>query len=128
MADSDSSSRVLVIDHDPQIRELLSDLLTHDGYEVDTAENAPSALKLLLRHRYSLLIIDLDLPGSAGLELLQEVRGRGLRLPMLIASNRQKELLKVVVQDLGRAECLLKPFGTGAIRASVLRLLAPEPE
>jgi len=125
---SDTSSKILVVDDDPQIRKLLTDLLTHDGHEVDAVEDAPTALKLLLRHRYSLLVTDLELPGTSGLELIHEVRGRGMSLPILVVSGNQELLLKAAVQDLGRAECILKPFGIDAIRASVARLLAPPPE
>jgi two-component system response regulator MprA len=124
---SDSSSKILVVDDDPLIRKLLIDLLTHDGYEVDAAEDPQAALKLLLRHRYSLLMTDLELPRTSGLELIHEVRGRGLRLPILVVSGNQEAILKAAVQDLGRAECILKPFGIDAIRAAVARLLAPQP-
>jgi DNA-binding response OmpR family regulator len=125
MAGSESSSRILVVDDDPQIRKLLIDLLTHDGHEVDAAKDAPSALKLLLRHRYSLLMTDLELPGTSGLDLIHEIRGRGLRVSILVVSGNQEAILKAAVQDLGRAECILKPFGIDAIRAAVQRLLAP---
>jgi DNA-binding response OmpR family regulator len=128
MAGSDSNSRILVVDDDPLIRKLLTDLLTHDGYEVDAAEDAPAALKLLLRHRYSLLMTDLELPGTSGLELIHEIRGRGLRLPILVVSGNQEAMQKAAVQDLGRAECILKPFEIDAIRAAAQRLLAPQPE
>jgi DNA-binding response OmpR family regulator len=125
---SDSSSRILAVDDDPQIRRLLTDLLNHDGHEIDAAEDAASALKLLLKHRYSLLVTDLELPGTSGLELIHEVRGRGMQLPILVISGNQDAILKAAVQDLGRAECILKPFGIDAIRAAVARLLAPPPE
>jgi DNA-binding response OmpR family regulator len=127
MAGSDSSQRILVVDDDSQIRTLLIDLLTHDGHEVDAAEDAPAALKLLLKYRYSLLVTDLELPGTSGLELIHEVRGRGMRLPILVVSGNQEEILKASVQNLGRAECILKPFGIDAIRAAAQRLLVPLP-
>jgi DNA-binding response OmpR family regulator len=122
---SESSSRILVVDDDPQIRKLLSDLLTHEGFTVDAAENGQAALTLLLKHRYSLLTTDLDLPGPSGLDLIREIRGRGLVLPILVLSGDREAVLRAAVLDLGRAECILKPFGIDAIRAAVERLLAP---
>ena len=128
MAGSDSSFKILVVDDDAQIRKLLTELFTQDGHEVEAAEDVPAALKLLLRHRYSLLVTDLELPMTSGLKLIQEVRGRGMRIPILVVSGNQDLLLKAAVQDLGRAECILKPFGIDALRAAAQRLLAPQPE
>lgn len=122
---SESSSRILVVDDDPMIRTLLTDLLTHDGFEVDAAENAQAALTLLLKHRYSLLTTDLDFPGPSGLDLIRAIRGRGLLLPILVLSGDREAVLGAAVQDLGRAECIFKPFGIDAVRAAVARLLTP---
>lgn len=122
---SESSLRILVVDDDPLTRKLLVDLMTHDGHEVDAAENAQAALQLLLKHRYSLVTMDLELTGTSGLELILEVRGRGLVLPVLIISGDRETVLRAAVKDLGRAECILKPFGIDAVRAAVARLLTP---
>ncbi len=122
---SESSSRILVVDDDPVIRKLLTDLFTHDGHEVDAAENAQTALQFLLKHRYSLMTTDLEMSGTSGLELIQELRGRGLVLPILILSGDSESVLRAPVQDLGRAECILKPFGIDAVREAVARLLTP---
>lgn len=124
---SDSSQSILVVDDDPQIRTLLTDLFTHDGHEVEAAVDAQAALRLLLRNRYALLVTDLEFPGTSGLELIHELRGRGMRLPILVISGNQDTILKAAVQNLGRAECILKPFGIDAIRSATQRLLAPEP-
>lgn len=125
MAESGSTSRVLVVDDDELIRKLLTDLFTHDGYEVDAVEDARTALKLLLKNRYSLLTTDLELAAESGLGLIHEVRDRGLSLPILVISGNQEEILKAAVQNLGCAECLVKPFGIDAFRTAVVRLLAP---
>jgi DNA-binding response OmpR family regulator len=117
-----------VVDDDPLIRKLLTHLLTYDGHEVETVGDAPTALKLLLRDRYALMTTDLELPRTSGLDLIQQVRGRGMSLPILVVSGNQELLLKAAVQDLGRAECILKPFGIDAIRAAAARLIAPQPE
>jgi DNA-binding response OmpR family regulator len=122
---SDSTFRILVVDDDPQVRRLLTDLLTRDGHVVDSAENAQTALQLLLKHRYALLTTDIEMPGTSGLEMIREIRGRGLVLPVLILSGDRESVLRAAVLDLGRAECILKPFGVDAVRAAAQRLLTP---
>ena len=122
---SESASRILVVDDDAQICKLLSDLLTLDGHAVDTAENAPTALQLLLKHRYSLLTTDLEMGATSALDLIREIRGRGMVVPILVLSGDRESVLRAAVLELGRAECILKPFGIDAIRAAVARLLTP---
>lgn len=69
MSGSESGQRVLVVDDDEKVRQFLTDLLSHDGHTVDSAGSAPAAIRLLLRNRYSLLITDVEMPETSGLEL-----------------------------------------------------------
>lgn len=120
----DSARRILVVDDDELVRMLLTKLLTHDGHEVHAAESASDAIRLLLRNRYSLLITDLEMPETSGVELIQEVRARGLRLPILVVSGTHEGMRKAAVLNLGLAEYLPKPFTIQEVRDAVSRLLA----
>lgn len=123
-----STTRILVVDDDKQVRTLLRDLLTHDGHVVDVAGTAPDAVRLLLRNRYSLLITDLEMPDTSGVELIQEVRARGLRLPILAVSGTTEIMREAAVLNLGLAEYLPKPFAIDEVRNAVTRLLAAAEE
>jgi DNA-binding response OmpR family regulator len=103
---------------------LLTDLLRHDGHNVDAAESASEVIPLLLRNRYSLLITDLEMPKTSGVELIQEVRARGLRLPILIITGDLDAVREAAVLNLGLAGHLPKPFMIAEVRDAVARLLA----
>ncbi len=128
MVKSGSEAKVLVVDDDEQVRKLLSDLLIHDGYLVDAAANATDAIRLLLRNRYVLLITDVEMPVTSGMELSQEVRARGLRLPILVVSGSPESIREATLLNIGLAESLAKPFSIEEVRAVVARLLAAADE
>ncbi len=94
--------RILVVDDDPALRKLLIDLVTVEGHDADAAQTGNEALQLLLKNRYSLLAADLDLPGISGLNLIREIRARGLVLPVLILSNDSLSMFRSRIEDLGR--------------------------
>jgi DNA-binding response OmpR family regulator len=121
---SSFDSRILVVDDYEGIRNLLTELLTHDGHGVDAVESADEAIRLLLRSRYALLITDLEMPDTSGVELIQEVRGRGLRLPILAIGSSEEAMRDAAVMNLGLAEYLPKPFVIADVREAVARLLA----
>lgn len=118
------NSKVLVVDDDKQVRMLLAELLTIDGHIVDATEKASEAIRHLLRNRYSLLITDLEMPETSGTELIQEVRARGLRLPILVVSGSPEAMRQAAVLNMGLAEYLAKPFSIHEVRGAVARLLA----
>lgn len=70
------TDRILIIDDEANIRELLSRILTLEGYNVDTAENAEKGLKLLLSEKYAVLITDVKLPDVNGVELVKKVKAK----------------------------------------------------
>ncbi|SPE61551.1 hypothetical protein SBV1_730023 [Verrucomicrobia bacterium] len=85
--------RVLVIDDDPDIRQLFADVLLNSGYQVDTAADTGNGWKVLhaVRHDpdgYDLLITDNNLPQVSGLELVRKVRAERMGLPVILASGQ----------------------------------------
>ncbi|GMV81443.1 MAG: hypothetical protein AMXMBFR7_26270 [Planctomycetota bacterium] len=94
--DSARARRILVIDDDPDIRSLLTLTLEQAGYEVDTAEDAKTALKRFAAGAYDLVTLDVYMPGCSGVELqrkLSEGFGYGAR----VSSNRPDRLPPILV-------------------------------
>ena len=92
--------KVLVIDDEPPIRKLLRMGLTTQGYQILEAPDGKTALNLLSRDP-DLIILDLGLPDIPGHELLQRIRARNERVPIVVLSSRGDEAGKVQALDFG---------------------------
>lgn len=102
--------RILLVDDDPDIRELLTDRLSADGYEVTTAPDGREAVARLERERFDGLILDIGLPHIDGLGVLSDIRRRQQQLPviMITAATGQDRALQAL--EAGAQAYLLKPL------------------
>jgi two-component system KDP operon response regulator KdpE len=101
---------ILVIDDEPPIRKLLRMGLSSQGYTVLEAPNAKTALDLLAEAP-GLIILDLGLPDTPGLDLLRKLRAHNESVPIVVLSSRGAEAGKVRAFDLGADDYVTKPFG-----------------
>jgi excisionase family DNA binding protein len=108
----DGRQRVLVVDDEASIRDLLAKTLALAEYEVDTASDGPSALDRLRERRgsYNLMIADLRMPGMDGLTLIREVKRLSPNLPIIIITGFSTESSAIEAVNLGVAGYLTKPF------------------
>jgi len=113
---------ILVVDDEAPMRKLLSSNLKASGYTVRTAADGAEAMKLMEEHTFDLLLLDINMPGLSGVQVLQAVR-RGAELPVMMLSGRGRERDKVEALDLGADDYLTKPFGIGELLARVKALL-----
>ncbi len=112
-----SAVKILVVDDEPPIRKLLRVGLTAQGYEVHEAPNGVAALQAAKDDPPDLIVLDLGLPDMSGHELLQEWRGAGLALPIVILSSRTDETGIVKALEAGADDYLTKPFGMNELGA-----------
>ena len=124
-------SRVLVVEDESAIAELISLNLRHAGYEVTLAATADQARLEIDRVLPDLMILDWMLPGQSGLALAKRLRGepRTRELPIIMLTARAEEGDKVAGLDAGADDYLTKPFSTHELMArirAVLRRKAPE--
>ena len=113
---------ILVVDDETPMRKLLSNNLKASGYAVRSAADGTEALKLIEEHSFDLVLLDVNLPGPSGLQVLEALR-RGTETPVLMVSGRGRERDKVEALDLGADDYLSKPFGVGELLARVKALL-----
>jgi two-component system KDP operon response regulator KdpE len=113
---------ILVVDDEVPMRKLLASNLKANGYTVQTAGDGSEALKLIAEHQFDLLLLDINLPGPDGLQVLEAVR-RDMRMPVLMLSARGRELDKVGALNRGADDYLTKPFGMSELIARVQALL-----
>jgi two-component system, OmpR family, KDP operon response regulator KdpE len=104
------------------MRELLSSNLQACGHAVRNAADGTEAMKLLDEHTFDLLLLDINMPGPNGLQVLGAVR-RGMELPVLMLSGRGRERDKVEALHMGADDYLTKPFGIAELLARVKALL-----
>ena len=114
--------RLLVVEDDPRVGELLQEALEAEGHAVDWAESAEEALGLLEAFPYDLAILDVMLPGMDGFALLRCLRERW-RLPVLMLTARGEVEDKVAGLEGGADDYLVKPFHLKELRARVRALL-----
>jgi excisionase family DNA binding protein len=115
--------RVLVVDDEASIRELLSKTLALAEYEVDTAPDGRSAIERLRLGHYDLLIADLKMPGLDGLSLIREAKRLKSELPVIIITGFSTESSAIEAVNLGVAGYLTKPFRVPQVLAAAARAL-----
>jgi excisionase family DNA binding protein len=119
----DGRSRVLVVDDESSIRELLQKTLALAEYEVDTAPDGRAALERLRLGNYDLLIADLKMPGMDGLTLIREAKRLKTDLPVIIITGFSTESSAIEAVNLGVAGDLTKPFRVPQVLAAAARAL-----
>lgn len=115
--------RILVVDDEASIRELLSKTLALAEYEVDTAQDGRAAVERLRLGHYDLLIADLKMPGLDGLSLIREAKRLNVELPVIIITGFSTESSAIEAVNLGVAGYLTKPFRVPQVLAAAARAL-----
>jgi two-component system, OmpR family, response regulator len=115
--------RVLIVEDDSHIAELLKLHLRDEGYEVEHAANGDLGLRLLQTQRWDALVLDVMLPGIDGLEICRRARMMEHYTPTIITSARGSEVQRILGLELGADDYLGKPFSVLELVARVRALL-----
>ncbi|MFO1328242.1 MAG: response regulator transcription factor [Rubrivivax sp.] len=127
-----SIPRLLLIDDDQRLADMVGDYLRRNGYEVDAAPTLAAGRERLKASPYDALLLDLMLPDGDGLDLTRELRAdaRWRRLPLLMLTARGEPMDRIVGLEIGADDYLPKPFEPRELLARVkalLRRATPEP-
>lgn len=120
------SHRILVVDDDPHIRDLLSFALGRAGMTVTEAEDGEDAWARIGADRPDLMVLDINMPRLDGLELCRRLRGAGspaATLPILFLSSRDDEIDRIVGIEIGGDDYVVKPFSPREVVARVGAIL-----
>ena len=117
------SIRLLLVEDEPGLSLTLSDLLTNEGYEVETAKDGVVGLERASAGGFDLLVLDLMLPRMNGLEVCRELRRRGKGLAILMLTAKSQLTDRVVGLKLGADDYLTKPFEPPELLARIEALL-----
>lgn len=123
--------KILVVDDDPRLRDLVALTLTRAGYGVITAANGAQALTQAGRENPDLIVLDVGLPEMDGLEVCRHIRARS-QVPILFLSARADEVDRILGLELGADDYVTKPFSPrellARIRAILKRVAGPVPQ
>jgi len=120
---NNGAMKILVVEDDPGISRLVRRALEQAGYTVDTAVDGKSGLDMAQNDNYSLLILDIMLPGVDGWNIVDELRSDGSRVPIMMVTARDMVEDRVKGLDLGADDYLPKPFEISELLARVRALL-----
>ncbi|MBW2689491.1 MAG: response regulator transcription factor [Deltaproteobacteria bacterium] len=111
-------NRILVIDDDIELCELLSDYLSSEGFVVETVHHGEKGAEKALSKEYALVILDVMLPGMNGFDVLRKIR-EASKLPVIMLTARGDDIDRIVGLELGADDYLPKPFNPRELVARV---------
>ena len=115
--------KLLVVDDEINILELLYFNFQKEGYEVDTAADGEKALLLYSKNKYDLIVLDRMLPGIDGCDVLKQIRAADTDIPVIMLTAKSEETDKLRGFDLGADDYVTKPFSIMELKARVRALL-----
>ena len=118
--------RILYVEDEKFLAEAVIHMLKKSKIDVDWADDGEEGLTLALKHSYDAIVLDIMLPGISGLEILQTIRSRGVKTPVIMLSALSEVEDKVKGLDYGADDYLAKPFKTTELIAR-LRALTRRP-
>ncbi|HIR31814.1 MAG TPA: response regulator transcription factor [Candidatus Faecousia faecavium] len=114
---------VLIVDDDEAVRTMLYKAIRSNGIEAQQVSSGEQALQWVSRNRCDLIIMDINMPGMDGFQVIQTLRNRGLRIPIMIVSGRQEDYDTLYGLDIGADDYVTKPFNPVVLGAKVKALL-----
>jgi len=115
--------KILVIDDEQNIRKMLIRVLSPEGFMVKEANNGLEALKIFQEENYSLVLLDLKMPGLNGIETLKKIRENDLNLPVIMMSAYGSIPEAVEAMKLGALDYLIKPFDIEELKIIIKRAI-----
>jgi two-component system response regulator CpxR len=116
--DEDRMNRILVIDDDVELCELLTDYLVPEGFSVEAAHDSDKGVERALSGEHDFVVLDVMLPGINGFEVLRTVR-KSSNVPVLMLTARGEDVDRIVGLEMGADDYLPKPFNPRELVARV---------
>jgi len=117
------TQRILIIDDDARLRELLLRYLAEQGFSVKAVGDGGALDRALLLNHYHLLVLDLMLPGEDGLAILRRLRAAGESVPVILLTAKGDEIDRIIGLEMGADDYLPKPFNPRELVARIKAVL-----
>ena len=128
MAETERTPKILIVDDDPRLRDLLRRYFGENGFSVSVAENGQAMNRIWMRERFDALILDLMMPGEDGLQILRRLRASKDTTPVLMLTARGEDVDRIVGLELGADDYIPKPFNPRELLARVHAVLRRRPK
>ena len=119
--------KILVVDDDARIRDLLRRYLSHEGFEVMIAEDGKGLQRILLRETVDLIVLDLMMPGEDGLSICRRLRASNDRTPIIMLTAKGEDVDRIVGLEVGADDYIGKPFNPRELLARIHAVLRRRP-
>jgi len=119
--------KILVVDDDARIRDLLSRYLTQQGFEVLLAEDGRAMARLMLRDAVDLIVLDLMMPGDDGLTVCRKLRAAKDQTPVIMLTAKGEDVDRIIGLEVGADDYLCKPFNPRELLARIHAVLRRRP-
>lgn len=123
----DRTDKILVVDDDARIRDLLKRYLTQEGFEVLQAEDGKALTRVMLRETPDLIVLDLMMPGEDGLSICRRLRSGNDQTPIIMLTAKGEEIDRIVGLEVGADDYLGKPFNPRELLARIHAVLRRRP-
>ncbi len=124
---TERTPKLLVVDDDPRLRDLLRRYLGENGFQVFVADNGVSMNRLWVRERFDALILDLMMPGEDGLQILRRLREQKDNTPIIMLTARGEDVDRIVGLEMGADDYIPKPFNPRELLARIHAVLRRRP-
>ena len=119
--------KILVVDDDPRLRDLLRRYLGENGFQVFVSENGSAMNRLWVREHFDALVLDLMMPGEDGLQILRRIRAANDQTPVIMLTARGEDVDRIVGLELGADDYIAKPFNPRELLARIHAVLRRRP-
>ncbi len=120
--------KILIIDDDEELCELVSEYLTVEGFEIETVHDGETGLNEALKEEHDLVILDVMLPKKNGFDVCRDLRKEGIETPILMLTAKGETIDKVLGLKLGADDYLTKPFEMMELLARIEAILRRSPK
>jgi two-component system phosphate regulon response regulator OmpR len=120
--------KIIIVDDDARIRDLLRRFLSQEGFDVLLAEDGRALDRILQRETIDLLVLDLMLPGEDGLSICKRLRGNGTKIPVIMLTAKGEDVDRINGLEIGADDYLSKPFNPRELLARIHAVLRRRPQ
>ena len=111
--------RILIVDDDDAVLSVLEKIVKSNGFQADAVESGEEALSKLNSGQYSLILLDINLKGMSGFDVIENIRNSGGQIPIIVISARQSEVDNMYGLGIGADDYITKPFNNLILGAKI---------